>query len=141
MPNRDIIREPVTQIRTVPLRRSGVELKRPSVAGQKNPAWKGGRCLDDDGYVLIHAPLHPHARKDGYVLESRLVMEKIIGRFLEPGEVVHHRHEPKTDNSPENLQLYSSNAEHLRDELKGKRPEWTEEGFSRMGHHRKRSCV
>jgi HNH endonuclease len=50
--------------------------------------------------------------------EHRVVMEKVLGRKLEKHEIVHHKDEDKRNNNPENLQLYSSNAEHLRDHLR-----------------------
>lgn len=36
---------------------------------------------------------------------SRLVMEKIIGRKLEPDEDIHHKDGDRRNNSPNNLQL------------------------------------
>ena len=64
-----------------------------------------GRCLTPKGYVLIYQPTHPHATKAGYVMEHRLVMERIVGRYLTPNEVVHHRNGQKGDNSDSNLEL------------------------------------
>jgi hypothetical protein len=78
----------------------------------KNSNWKGGRTVSSHGYILIKQPSHPHADKNGYVYEHRLVMEQIIGRFLEPHEIVHHKNESKKDNSPENLVLEDSIASH-----------------------------
>lgn len=40
-------------------------------------------------------------------------MEEVLGRALEPSEVVHHRNGDPADNRPENLELFVSNAEHL----------------------------
>jgi hypothetical protein len=51
---------------------------------------------------------HPHADKQGYVKRANLVMEKKLGRFLVPGEQVHHRNKIKLDDSPENLEVLTA---------------------------------
>lgn len=57
-------------------------------------------------YKLIHVPNHPHATKAGYVREHRLVMEKELGRYLEPWEVVNHIKEDETlNNDVSNLEV------------------------------------
>ena len=78
----------------------------------KNPNWKGGTTITSHGYRKIKVPDHPYADVAGYVYEHRLVMEKMIGRYLNPGEIVHHLNENTLDNSPDNLVLNSSIAEH-----------------------------
>lgn len=88
--------------------------------GDRHPMWNGGRVLED-GYVLIYRPSHPHANTKGYVREHRLVMEKKIGRFLEPIEVVHHKNENPSDNRIGNLKLYPNNAEHKADHARNRR--------------------
>jgi hypothetical protein len=50
-------------------------------------------------------------------LEHRAVMEKILDRKLTEKEVVHHKDGNKSNNSPENLELYASNGDHLREHL------------------------
>ena len=44
----------------------------------------------------------------------RVEMERILGRKLKPGEIVHHIDGDKRNNSPENLMLLPSQAEHAR---------------------------
>jgi hypothetical protein len=116
------------------LRRYGVDHNHLTGAvKEKHPNWKGGRLVDGNGYILVHCPNHPSGRKHiPYILEHRLVMEKMIGRFLEPGEVVHHKDGNKQNNDPSNLQLFSANSEHLRHELTGRCPKWTADGLERM---------
>ena len=59
------------------------------------------------GYVTVYVPEHPFATKQGTVLEHRLVIEKVIGRYLERYENVHHKNGNRKDNRSENLELWS----------------------------------
>jgi hypothetical protein len=47
------------------------------------------------------------------VFEHRHIVESILGRSLQDGEVVHHINGDPKDNQPENLEVFSSNGEHL----------------------------
>ena len=79
--------------------------------GSASPSWRGGRIVVQ-GYVKLHIPAHPHARR-GYVWEHHVVMARKIGRYLEPGEVVHHRNDIRNDNRLRNLRLLTEE-EHKR---------------------------
>ena len=68
---------------------------------------------DTRGYILVYCPTHPNAMKDGYIAEHRLVMSNHIRRPLKKEERVHHINNNKSDNRLENLQLFSTEKEHL----------------------------
>lgn len=90
---------------------------------ERNHFWKGGRTLHQGKYWLVKVADHPNGDHRGYVREHHLVMEQALGRYLLPGEVVHHRNHVTTDNRLENLELFASNADHKRSEhLRGENP-------------------
>jgi len=81
--------------------------------GSHSRNWKGGETRAE-GYVLIYKPGHPRAIVNHtYVKCAVLVMEKKLGRDLEPGEVVHHINGIKDDDRPENLQVMT-HSEHSK---------------------------
>lgn len=117
------------------LRSQGVKHKFPQWrTGALSANWRGGRIVDQDGYVLVYCVGHPAARKylPNHVLEHRLVMETHLGRLLLPGEVVHHKNKAKQDNRLENLEVFDSNGKHLQKELAGKCPKWSPDGKARI---------
>lgn len=73
------------------------------------------------GYKYFIFPHHPLDRKNGYILEHRLVMEKKLGRKLNKNEVVHHINGIRDDNRTENLKLYVNNGAHIKDHAKARR--------------------
>ena len=80
------------------------EKKDTYLRGDKAPNWNGGRHMHN-GYIEIYAPKHPHKNKRNCIYEHQKVMEDYLGRYLEKGEVVHHKDLCKTNNNIENLQL------------------------------------
>lgn len=96
-----------------------------------------GGYLKPDGYVMLRMPGHHLANKQGYVREHRLVMEEKIGRRLQPGEVVHHIDGVRSNNHPDNLELFSSNAAHLSASRAGKVPKWSDEGKAALDRARR----
>jgi hypothetical protein len=87
------------------------------MTGDRNPGWKGGRYLDDKGYVMVRVPPGHHlAHQNGYAPEHRLAAEQMLGRRLKPEEVVHHENHLRADNRPENLRVYDSHGEHWESE-------------------------
>ena len=89
------------------------------MTGEGNPAWKGGVTIfkkkgnyKDVRYIRCPTEFLPMARKDGYVMEHRLIVAKVLGRCLERAEAVHHMNHNPVDNREENLALFSTNRDH-----------------------------
>ena len=94
--------------------------------GKLNHQFAGGRRVDLDGYALVTVPSdHPYARQrtnrnTKLMYEHRLVVERELGRYLTPEEVVDHRDGLTLHNSPTNLRVFPTNADHLRETLEGR---------------------
>jgi hypothetical protein len=78
--------------------------------GEKHPRWKGG-ITTHNGYNIRKCPLHPRADKDGYVMESVLIAEKTMGKYLPPQAVVHHA-DSKTNNDANSNLVVCENTEY-----------------------------
>jgi len=94
-----------------------------ALKGENNPAWKGGvtqfkKKGNYKGIVYKRATeeLKPMARKDGYIMEHRMIMAKMANRLLTRTEVVHHIDHNPSNNHPSNLELWPTNADHKRAE-------------------------
>jgi hypothetical protein len=73
-----------------------------------DPNYKQPKKQKPSQYKYVLAPEHPNAKADGTIAEHRLVMSKMIGRPLKPGENVHHKNGDGKDNNPENLELWNT---------------------------------
>ncbi len=90
--------------------------KVPQQSGKNHWRWGGGIRRQRNGYTLIYKPNHPFTDCKGYVPEHRLIIEQIIGRYLNrKKEVVHHINGIKDDNHIENL-LLLTDKQHRRTE-------------------------
>jgi hypothetical protein len=85
-------------------RRKEIKWGHNRIKGEGNPNFSGGKYIDDKGYVRVLSPEHPY-QNHGYVYEHRLVIEKMLKRFVEPWETINHINEIKVDNRWENLFL------------------------------------
>jgi len=75
---------------------------------EKSATWKGGRRVNIHGYVVILSNVRGgNKNRHKYRLEHRVVMEKHLGRKLDPSEWVHHKNGIKTDNRLSNLRIVS----------------------------------
>jgi len=74
--------------------------------GELNSRYKG--CYrSGEGYILIYiAP-------GEYRKQADLVMEAILGRPLNPEEIVSHKNRIRDDDRPENLELFANQSEHM----------------------------
>jgi hypothetical protein len=100
-------------------RRKDIKWGKSIIDGRANPNFNGGQYVDDKGYLRVLRSEHPY-NNHGYIYMHRLVMEKVLGRYLEPWEAVHHINEIKLDNRLDNLYL-TTPAEHSAIHRTGKR--------------------
>lgn len=107
-------------------------------AADRNHQFRAGRRITLNGYALITPPEgHPTAtprkgRNAGYMFEHRFVLEQKLGRLLERTERVDHVDGLTLHNHPDNLRVFASNADHLRETLSGRVPHWSPEGYRNM---------
>jgi len=81
----------------------------PFVSGKSYQSRSSKGYSIEQGYAKIWNPKHPMARKDGYVLEHRLIMANHLGRLLKEWEHVHHKNGNRLDNRIENLEVVDKN--------------------------------
>jgi hypothetical protein len=71
--------------------------------GEKHPNWKGR--TKNKGQAYIYKLDHPFATKHHYIRDARLVMEKHLGRYLSPTELIHCKNGNLADIRLENLEI------------------------------------
>lgn len=113
---------------------SGVRNKSQALKGSRNPNWKGGVKHTNRGYVHIKQPNHPRVDNGGYVLEHILVWEKVHGKPLPEGWLIHHLNGIKDDNRPANLVAMPNKKHYLVLQAKAKRIQELEALLSNQGH-------
>jgi len=102
-------------------------------SGVNNPNWNGGKTISAGGYVHVriypNSPMYLMAHRNGYVLQSRLVVaQHLVELGLEPkevigilkGKLIHHRNEDTTDDRLENLQIRKP-SQHLKYHMRKRR--------------------
>lgn len=89
-----------------------------------------GYKVDGHGYVQIW-----DATEKCYVKEHRMVLEKKLGRPLLPTEDGHHINGIRSDNRPENLEVFESRSAHqkLHHLARGHKTEWANPSARRYG--------
>lgn len=99
---------------------------RKKMSGPGNPAWKGGvtyfrkhGSYASVKYVRCPPEFKAMSRKDGYVMEHRLLVAQEISRPLARQETVHHEDHDPTNNDLSNLMLFESNQAHKLYEAHG----------------------
>lgn len=81
-------------------------------SGEHSAAWRGGRFIDGQGYVRLHAPGHVHADSRGYVHEHVAVASAALGKALPLQAQIHHVNEIHADNANTNLVICPDNTYH-----------------------------
>lgn len=65
-------------------------------SGKNSASYKGGTVINKDGYVSVRG-------SGKFMLEHRLIAERVLDRRLKRGEVVHHINGNRSDNRHQNL--------------------------------------
>jgi len=83
-------------------------------ARENNPNWKGGESVDGAGYVTVNI-------NGKQFRKHRIIAEQKLGRELMPNEVVHHIDGDIKNNHPENIEILSSQSEHIKKHINSKK--------------------
>lgn len=84
------------------------------IHGHNKANWKEGKSWSGSArykYTIIKNPDH-HRAHNGYVSEHILIAEKVLGKLLPLGAVVHHRNKDTRDNKLDNLVICENQSYH-----------------------------
>jgi hypothetical protein len=102
-------------------------------------ARRGSGHVAKDGYRYVCCYSQPNARANGMLAEHRLIMSNVLGRALHDDETVHLVNGMRTDNRPENLELWSKGqpaGQRVVDKLA-----WARELLNRYGTAAERAAI
>jgi hypothetical protein len=77
-----------------------------NLSGKNSKCWKGG-TINMQGYKIF-------CNNGKRISEHRYIMEKYLGRKLLRKEIIHHIDGNRLNNSLDNLFLFSSSSEHMK---------------------------
>ena len=74
--------------------------------------FRGKKIIYRRGYPAIYYPQHHKAGKNGLVEIHYIIAEEILGRPLNPEEIVHHKDEDRTNYDANNLMVFDTRGSH-----------------------------
>ncbi len=96
--------------------------------------------MDINGYIAIYMPEHHRASSNGLVYEYIIIAEQKLGRPLKKEEVVHHKDYKRNNNSPDNLLIFKTKADHTSFH-KGKQYLLDDEGIAYVPNKNSYYCI
>jgi hypothetical protein len=101
----------------------------------------GGRFCGDSCRRQFMSENASTYERIGGIYTHRRVAEIKLGRPLRPGEVIHHRDGNKRNNAPDNIRVYVSHSEHMKDEARNGRVGFTHDQAVAAGKARWRKAA